>query len=338
MQSHLVAWHDFSGFNVAISGGTAYWLACESDSGSLFWYYNNGGANYCQGGSGSYGTFPDPYAKGSFGNYQTSIYAIYTSANSPQAPSPTPTSPTPTPTSTITPTLTPTKTPTPTPTLTPTPTQAPAPPTGTYSYTMDISGSNYRILNSARTVIYQSTSSSSAFNWLLGSGRNAASGSTVYVGSGAYSIDHTWYIYVSGVKVTFASTLPTTPNVMGNLVGSGAPGAVLTAVAGLNNYVLRVEATNVGIAGVTINGNSANQIHGSDTSPWNFQDNFILGGIYFTGQYDIVEYSTIYNCRQWGVTVGNSYSGMKNSIIHDVGWNGFQAIQWNGWPGRLSYG
>ena len=57
---------------------------------------------------------------------------------------------------------------------------------------------------------------------------------------------------------------------MGNLVGSGAPGAVLTAVAGLNNYVLRVEATNVGISGVTINGNSANQIHGGDTSPWNF--------------------------------------------------------------------
>ena len=90
MQSHLVAWHDFSGFNVAISGGTAYWLACESDSGSLFWYYNNGGANYCQGGSGSYGTFPDPYAKGSFGNYQTSIYAIYTSSGSSSTPTPAP--------------------------------------------------------------------------------------------------------------------------------------------------------------------------------------------------------------------------------------------------------
>ena len=177
-------WHDFKGFNVAVTGGVPYWLACESDSGNLLWYYNSGGANYCQGTGYGYGTFPNPYTRASSGNYQTSIYAIYTSANSPQAPSPTPTSPTPTPTSTITPTLTPTKTPTPTPTLTPTPTQAPAPPTGTYSYTMDISGSNYRILNSARTVIYQSTSSSSAFNWLLGSGRNAASGSTVYVGSG----------------------------------------------------------------------------------------------------------------------------------------------------------
>ncbi len=58
-------WHDFTGFNVAITGGTPYWLACESDSGNLLWYYNNGGANYYQGTSGSYGTFPNPYTRGS---------------------------------------------------------------------------------------------------------------------------------------------------------------------------------------------------------------------------------------------------------------------------------
>jgi hypothetical protein len=75
-------WHDFSGFNVVITAGTPYWLACETDSGNLLWYYNNGGANYYQGGGGSgYGTFPSPYVRGSFGNYQTSIYAIYTSTN-----------------------------------------------------------------------------------------------------------------------------------------------------------------------------------------------------------------------------------------------------------------
>jgi hypothetical protein len=71
-------WHDFSGFNVAITAGTPYWLACETDSGNLLWYYNNGGANYYQGSGGSaYGTFPNPYIKGSSGNYNTSIYAIY---------------------------------------------------------------------------------------------------------------------------------------------------------------------------------------------------------------------------------------------------------------------
>ena len=73
-------WHDFSGFNVAISGGTAYWLACESDSGSLLWYYNSGGANYYQGTGYSYGTFPSSFVRGGFGNYSPSIYAIYTTA------------------------------------------------------------------------------------------------------------------------------------------------------------------------------------------------------------------------------------------------------------------
>jgi hypothetical protein len=79
-------WHDFSGFNVAITAGTPYWLACETDSGNLQWYYNSGGANYYQGSSTSpYGTFPNPYVggtfAGAFGNYQTSIYAIYTSTS-----------------------------------------------------------------------------------------------------------------------------------------------------------------------------------------------------------------------------------------------------------------
>jgi hypothetical protein len=72
-------WHTFSGFNVAISGGTPYWLACEADSGSLLWYYNVGGANYYQGSGGSgYGTFPSWYVAGSYGSYKTSIYAVYT--------------------------------------------------------------------------------------------------------------------------------------------------------------------------------------------------------------------------------------------------------------------
>ena len=58
-------WHDFSGFNVAVSGGTPYWLACEADSGNLLWYYNNGGANYYQGSGYGYGTFPNPYTRAS---------------------------------------------------------------------------------------------------------------------------------------------------------------------------------------------------------------------------------------------------------------------------------
>ena len=72
-------WHDFSGFNVAVTGGVPYWLAAEADGPNLRWYYNNGGANLCAGGGGfSYGTFPNPYIRSSSGNYMTSIYAIYT--------------------------------------------------------------------------------------------------------------------------------------------------------------------------------------------------------------------------------------------------------------------
>jgi hypothetical protein len=70
-------WHDFSGFNVAITGGVPYWLACETDNGNFEWYYNNGGANYYQGNNGAYETSPSSFTRGSFGNYQTSIYAIY---------------------------------------------------------------------------------------------------------------------------------------------------------------------------------------------------------------------------------------------------------------------
>ena len=71
-------WHDFSGFNVAVTGGVPYWLAAEADGPNLRWYYNNGGANLCAGGGGfSYGTFPNPYIRSSSGNYMTSIYAIY---------------------------------------------------------------------------------------------------------------------------------------------------------------------------------------------------------------------------------------------------------------------
>jgi hypothetical protein len=77
-------WHDFSGFNVAVTGGTPYWLAAAASNGNLYWYYNEGGANYYRGSwSSSYGTFPSPYIKGSSGYYTTSLYAVYTPSVSP---------------------------------------------------------------------------------------------------------------------------------------------------------------------------------------------------------------------------------------------------------------
>ncbi len=90
-------WHDFKGFNAPITAGTPYWLACESDSGNLLWYYNNGGANYYQGTGYAYGTFPSPYVRGGSGNYNPSIYAIYTTGSGSYS-TPTPYTPTPSPT------------------------------------------------------------------------------------------------------------------------------------------------------------------------------------------------------------------------------------------------
>ncbi len=101
-------WHDFTSFNVAITAGTPYWLACEADSGNLLWYYNNGGANYYQSNiNAGFGTFPNLYARGYFGNYMTSIYAIYTTNYYPTpTPTPTPTpSPSPTANSNTNPTI-----------------------------------------------------------------------------------------------------------------------------------------------------------------------------------------------------------------------------------------
>jgi hypothetical protein len=77
---YVSGWHDFSGFNVAITAGIAYWLAFEADNANLMFYYNNGGANYYQGSAGSYGTFPSPYTTLYYGSYSPSIYAIYRSS------------------------------------------------------------------------------------------------------------------------------------------------------------------------------------------------------------------------------------------------------------------
>jgi peptidoglycan/xylan/chitin deacetylase (PgdA/CDA1 family) len=80
---NLNGWHDFFGFNTAVTGGTAYWLAFEADNANLVFYYNNGGANYYQGtgpwSAYPYGTFPNPYVTLYYGSYSPSIYAIYRS-------------------------------------------------------------------------------------------------------------------------------------------------------------------------------------------------------------------------------------------------------------------
>jgi hypothetical protein len=232
------------------------------------------------------------------------------------------------PTPTATPTVTPTITSTPTPTRTPTPTPTP---TGSYSYIMDISGSNYRILNSARSAIYSSTSSSAAFNWLLGWGGHASSGNTVYVQAGAYSVDSTWVIAISGVTVVFQSPMPSSPNIMGNYVGSGttssANGAILTAVANLNTWIMAVYGNNVVISGLTEDGNAVNQYGGTWTYPSTNPYNSI-GGVYVEANNVLIKYSTIHDMRSWGVSINGDYNGVTNSLIYRIGANGYTTSSW----------
>ncbi len=228
---------------------------------------------------------------------------------------------TPAPTTTSAPTPTNSPTPTQTPTNPPTPT-----PTGTYSYIMDISGSNYRILNSARSPIYTSTSSSIAFNWLLGSGGHANSGNTVYVEAGAYLVDSTWNINVNSVTVTFASTMPSSPNVMGNYVGSGTTsssnGAILTAANYLDNTILKVTGNSVVISGLTVDGNG---IHQTQANTGILEYNGLVRVEVWSSNC-LIEYSTFHDMAFTAIMViSGSNSGIQNCLLYNIGWNGFES-------------
>ncbi len=238
-----------------------------------------------------------------------------TDSNDP-TPSPTPTSsPSPTPSSTPSPTPDPTSTPTvpPTATPTPTPTASPIPiPTSTiasYSYVMTTSGSNYQILNSANTIIESSTSSSTAFNWLLGSGGHAESGSNIYVESGAYSVDSTWQININSITVTFQS------------------GTILTAIphsdpTNQNDVVMTLNGNNIIVSGMTINGNGLNQLPSPTTmlTGANFNN-----GITYSGNNITIKNCTIYNIRCFGIIsayrAGGNINTVTNCLVYNCGAN-----------------
>jgi hypothetical protein len=186
----------------------------------------------------------------------------------------------------------------PTPTPPPTPTQ--------YSYIISVSGSNYQILNGATmAMLYQGTSSSQVFNYLLGSSGTASNGNTVYVEAGAYSVAGTWNVYKANIALTFQS------------------GAVLTAVNNFNNIILALHANGVTVSGVTINGNGANQSPAANAyvTGSNFND-----GIDIFNDDCLIEYSTIYNCRCYGIlsAYGSTADnvGVMNCKVYNCGANG----------------
>ncbi len=245
--------------------------------------------------------------------------------------------PTPVPTAAPTPTVQPTAIPTPIPTPSPTPTAKPTPsptpiptptptPQPTYDYIISISGSNYQVLNGAtNAVLYQNTKFSATFNYLLGSGGIAQSGDTVYVNQGAYTVDSTLTIQVSGVTITLANWIRTS-NADG--LSTATDGAVFTAIANLNNPVLTVYGNNVVLNGGTIDGNGHNQVAAAKTM-FNTYGNLNLHGIQINGNDILILNMAIRNIRAMGIQTGWGYApqnlGVMNCLVYDIGTNGINS-------------
>jgi hypothetical protein len=197
------------------------------------------------------------------------------------------------------------------------------PPVTTYSYLMSIgSGSNpYQITNVATGQITALALSSQAFNYMATQG----SGVNNDVLAGNYSVDSTWRINGNNTLVNFES------------------GANLTAIAHGSGYntdsgclMMIIKANGVTVSGVTMNGNGAiqwpapnilmneYQPDGTYTPQWagaNYNS-----GIAIYGSNCVIEYSTLYNIRAFGISTGWDFATSNNVIftckVYNVGANG----------------
>jgi hypothetical protein len=171
-----------------------------------------------------------------------------------------------------------------------------ATPAGTYSYIMSISGSNYQITSgTTNQVIYQSTSSSQAFNTMVS---KSSSGYNLDVKSGSYTVSAPWVLNKGGVTVNFES------------------GSLLTATNGLDKPVLEESgANNMIINNVVINGNAAHQ---KSAINWNGANGISIGG-----SNNVINNAQIYDVYVWGIVVwGTSNNEVENSKIYNCGSNG----------------
>jgi hypothetical protein len=168
---------------------------------------------------------------------------------------------------------------------------------GSYSYTMDILGSNYRILNSASTVVYTSTSSSAAFNRMI---NLCSNGNNLNIATGTYNIDASWTIQsLNDITVNFQS------------------GTILNAKNNLNNPIIWLKnVDNCAISGGTFNGNAANQILGT---------NYVQGIQLDSCTNCLINNVHITNVRRFGVLIqgpNTDNCGITNSKIDNCWWNG----------------
>ena len=180
---------------------------------------------------------------------------------------------------------------------------------------MAVSGSNYQILNPQNTVIETSTSSSTTFNWLLGTGAHATAGNTIYIKTGAYTVDKTWNININSVTITFQN------------------GAILTAIAHGSNVgdtncnMMWIYGNSVTVTGITLDGNGLNQYPAPNVKlPVSSNQN---NGITYSGNNIIIQNAVIHNIRDFGITAAFGQGGtndlVTNSTIYDCGANALQS-------------
>lgn len=176
------------------------------------------------------------------------------------------------------------------------------PPTGDYDWIFDKSGSNYQVLyGSNSSLIYQSTTSATAWNYLLGSNGIAPASSSVHVLAGSYTVTTSWTIYKASVQITCNSS------------------AHITLANGVNTQpILAIYANGVIINGGEWDGNGVNQLPIATTmlSPsanfWTAYSN----GILIFGSYCTIERAYVHDCRCCGIVSMWLTSYHDNAVVN----------------------
>jgi parallel beta-helix repeat protein len=192
-----------------------------------------------------------------------------------------------------------------------------APPT-TYSYIFQISSSEYQDLSgSTKSLIYQSTSSSTAWNYLFGSSGIASAGSTVLVSTGTYVVDNSWNINMA-LRVYFATGAVLNELSMANVYSPW------TGTTGGGIPMIVIYASNIIMTGGTLNGNASVQLPAANT--------YITGAYYCNNGIQVessvsncvFQNMTLHDIRCYGLWVVRATSNctVQNCTVYNVGANG----------------
>jgi parallel beta-helix repeat protein len=192
-----------------------------------------------------------------------------------------------------------------------------------YNYYMAVSGSNYQMLSSSQTLLYQSTDSAQVFSDIVG---NCSSGATVEIEAGTYAVNTMW-----------------TTDGYNNITFDFQSGSLLIAGNDLDTAVLMVgepdtPSSNIVLNGITIDGNAANQVINNESPGGQGTVIGYPGGVLISGSNDEVLNPDIYDCRVMGVQVdwvnlyvsgegyeftenASSNDGVQGGTINNCNWN-----------------